>query len=61
MRVQGSSTHTLKEMKESLAMIEDGRVTTGKIISHRFPLEDINHAFDCRLDDSEALYVMVDL
>ena len=61
LRVQGSATHTLKEMKESLAMIEDGRVTTNKIITHRFPLEKINQAFTCRLDEPEALYVMVDL
>ena len=61
LRVQGSATHTLSDMKESLAMIEDGRVATAKIITHRFPLEKINEAFACRLDDPEALYVMVDL
>ena len=61
LRVQGSSTHTLQEMRESLSMIEDGRVTTSKIITHRFPLEKINQAFTCRLDNPEALYVMVDL
>jgi threonine dehydrogenase-like Zn-dependent dehydrogenase len=61
LRVQGSATHTLREMQESLAMIEDGRVTTNKIITHRFPLEEINQAFTCRLDDPKALYVMVNL
>jgi threonine dehydrogenase-like Zn-dependent dehydrogenase len=61
LRVQGSATHTLSDMKESLTMIEDGRVTTRTIITHRFPLEKINEAFTCRLDDPEALYVMVDL
>ena len=61
LRVQGSATHTLREMQESLAMIEDGRVKTNRIITHRFPLEKINQAFECRLDDPKALYVMVDL
>ena len=61
LRVQGSATHTLREMEESLAMIEDGRVKTNRIITHRFPLEKINRAFECRLDDPKALYVVVDL
>ena len=61
LRVQGSATHTLREMKESLAMIEDGRVKTNRIITHRFPLEKINQAFECRLDEPKALYVMIDL
>ena len=61
LRVQGSATHTLREMEESLAMIEEGRVKTNRIITHRFPLEKINRAFECRLDDPKALYVMVDL
>jgi (R,R)-butanediol dehydrogenase/meso-butanediol dehydrogenase/diacetyl reductase len=61
LRIQGSATHTLREMQESLAMIEDGRVKTNRIITHRFPLEKINQAFECRLDDPKALYVMVDL
>jgi 2-desacetyl-2-hydroxyethyl bacteriochlorophyllide A dehydrogenase len=61
LRVQGSATHTVGEMKESLAMIEDGRVKTSRIITHRFPLEEINQAFECRLEDPKALYVMVNL
>ena len=61
LRIQGSTTHTIKEMEEALAMIEDGRINTGSIITHRFPLEEINRAFECRLDNRKALYVMVDI
>ncbi len=61
LRVQGSTTHTMKEMEESLAMIREGHVKTGSIITHRFPLSEINQAFECRLDDPKALYVVVDV
>lgn len=61
LRVQGSATHTIKEMEESLAMVNDGRVKAAKIITHRFPISEINRAFDCRLDDPKALYVMVNI
>lgn len=60
LRIQGSATHTLLEMKESLAMIEDRLVKTERIITHRFPFEEINRAFECRLDNPQALYVVVD-
>lgn len=61
LRIQGSATHTMKEMAESLAMIQDGRVKTDKIITHRFPLAEINHAFECRIEDPRALYVVVNI
>jgi len=61
LRIQGSATHTMKEMEESLTMIRDGRVKAHRIITHRFPLEEINRAFECRLDDPKALYVVVDI
>ena len=51
----------MREMCAALAMIENGTVATDRIITHRFPLEEINRAFECRLDDPQALYVMVDL
>ena len=59
LRVQGSATHTMTEMAESLAMIEDGSIQAKRIITHSFPFHEINQAFDCRLDDPNALYVMV--
>ncbi len=59
LRVQGSATHTMTEMGESLAMIEDGSIQAKRIITHSFPFHEINRSFDCRLDDPKALYVMV--
>jgi len=61
LRVQGSATHTMKEMEDSLTMIQDGRIKTDRIITHRFPLEEINRAFECRIEDPKALYVVVNI
>ncbi len=60
LRVQGSATHTIKEMKECLVMIENGAVKTDRIITHRFKFNEINEAFNCRADDPSTLYVVVE-
>ena len=61
LRVQGASAHTIAEMQESLKMIEEGKVATSKIITHRFHLEDVNEAFNLRIEDPSALYVIVEI
>ncbi|RMF98441.1 MAG: hypothetical protein D6734_00385 [Candidatus Schekmanbacteria bacterium] len=61
LRVQGSSTHTIKEMKDCLQMIEQRSVDTKEIITHRFKFDEINDAFNCRADDPTSLYVVVDI
>lgn len=59
LRVQGSATHTIKEMKECLEMIEKGLVKTNSIITHRFKFNEVNEAFNCRADNPSTLYVVV--
>ena len=59
LRIQGSTAHTRKEMKESLELIKKGAVKTNELISHTFPLEKINDAFETRLNDPNAIAVIV--
>ena len=59
LRVQGSAAHTRTEMKESLGMLESGAVNAKRLITHKFPLEKINDAFETRLKDPAAISVIV--
>lgn len=59
LRIQGSTAHTRKEMMESLQMIKKGSINTKKLITHSYPLEKINEAFEIRLKDPEAIAVIV--
>jgi len=59
LRIQGSTAHTKKEMKEALQMIKTGAVNTKKLITYKFPLEKVNDAFEKRLKDPNAIAVIV--
>jgi threonine dehydrogenase-like Zn-dependent dehydrogenase len=58
-RVQGNAAHTLQEMKKSLKAMKLGGVKVKKFITHKFPLEKVNKAFEVRLKDKKAISVMV--
>lgn len=59
LRVQGSAAHTSTEMNESLGMLEAGAINAKRLITHKFPLEKINDAFETRLKDPAAISVIV--
>lgn len=47
--------------EESVRMVEDGLVNTGEMITHTFPLDRIQDAFDLRNDKSnDSIHVLVD-
>jgi threonine dehydrogenase-like Zn-dependent dehydrogenase len=58
-RVQGNAAHTLQEMKKSLRAMKRGGVKVKRFITHHFPLEKVNEAFETRLRDEKAISVMV--
>jgi len=58
-RVQGNAAHTIQEMKKSLKVMKAGGVKVKKFITHTFPLEKVNEAFEVRLRDEKAISVMV--
>jgi threonine dehydrogenase-like Zn-dependent dehydrogenase len=58
-RVQGNAAHTLGEMRKSLKAMQAGGVRVKKFITHTFPLEKVNEAFEVRLRDEKAISVMV--
>ena len=59
LRIQGSTAHTRTEMKESLGMLQIGAINAKRLITHTFPLEKINYAFETRLKDPAAISVIV--
>jgi len=47
--------------QESIQLVMDGLVNTHEMITHTFPLEQIQEAFDLRTDKSaDAIHVMID-
>ncbi len=47
--------------QESIQMVIDGLVNTHEMVTHTFPLEQIQEAFDLRTDKSaDAIHVMID-
>jgi len=58
-RVQGNAAHTLREMRKSLKAMQAGGIRVKKFITHTFPLEKVNEAFEVRLRDEKAISVMV--
>jgi len=56
--VHGSHGSVPSEHKKALELIERGVVEVKKIITHRFPLEDIHQAFQ-EVENREGLKVMV--
>jgi L-iditol 2-dehydrogenase len=60
-RVQGNAAHTLKEMKKSLRAMQQGGIKVKQFITHHYPLEKVNEAFEVRLNDARAISVMINL
>lgn len=48
------------EFEEVVAMLASGQVDPSPLISHRFPLSDINDAFATARDTSQAVKIIVD-
>lgn len=47
--------------EESVRMVEDGLVNTGEMITHTFPLDRIQEAFDIRNEkNNDSIHVLVD-
>jgi len=58
-RVQGNAAHTIQEMKKSLKAMQGGGVKVKRFITHHFPLEKVNEAFEVRMRDERAIAVIV--
>ena len=47
------------EFRQSIRLIQTGKVNVKSLISHRFPLEDTKHAFDVQCEAEESLKVLI--
>lgn len=47
------------EFRQSIRLIQTGKVDVKSLISHRFPLGDTKHAFDVQCDAEESLKVLI--
>ena len=51
------STGATRSMQPALDLIASGRIVTGPLISHRYPLDDLQQAFDTAIGDAKGDYV----
>jgi L-iditol 2-dehydrogenase len=51
------STGAPRSMQPSLDLISSGRVRVGELLTHRFPIDQTQHAFETALSDSKGNYV----
>ena len=59
-RVMTTSSNALyRDEREAHALIESGRVDVGSMITHRFPLEEFQQAFDLLLREPKEAYKVV--
>jgi threonine dehydrogenase-like Zn-dependent dehydrogenase len=54
-----SSNALYRDEREAHALIESGIVDVGSMITHRFPLEKFQPAFDLLLDEPKKAYKVV--
>jgi threonine dehydrogenase-like Zn-dependent dehydrogenase len=43
----------------AIELISEGKVKTRPLITHTFPLEDINEAFQVQMDANESIKVLI--
>jgi len=48
-----------RDLDEALALIADKKIDVARLISHRFPLTDIQQAFDLVANPKESLKVVI--
>ena len=59
MRVIGSFTYQSKDIKDVIKCLEEESTPIEKIITHYFPLEKINEAFDMAKNGKETLKILI--
>ena len=55
---EGGEAHG-KDLRRALEFVTTGRARTGPLVSHRFPLEQINEAFETQLDATQSIKVLI--
>jgi 2-desacetyl-2-hydroxyethyl bacteriochlorophyllide A dehydrogenase len=58
-RLQGSIAYTGEDFSEAVALIHEGKVRAGSLVTQRHPLDEIAQAFEIQLDKDRSLKVMV--
>lgn len=58
--IYGSNGYAAEELAEALAMMQDGRVDRATLISHRFPLAQVDDAFQAQMAP-DAVKVLLEI
>jgi 2-desacetyl-2-hydroxyethyl bacteriochlorophyllide A dehydrogenase len=58
-RMQGSIAYTGEDFADAVALIDQGKVQAGPLITQRHPLDEIAQAFEVQLDKDRSLKVLV--
>jgi len=58
-RIQGAFGYNDEEFAAATRLINDGQVRLGHLVSHRFPLDDLELAFRTAAEDADAVKVVV--
>ncbi len=59
LRVRGSFAYTAADAQAAFALLADGSVDMGPLITHRRPLGDLNSAFAVQMDAARSVKVLV--
>ena len=55
----GSSSYTTDEFQQAIDIVSSGKADMKKLIIHRFPLDEIAHAFEVQRKADEAVNVVI--
>lgn len=59
LRLQGSLMYVTSDVRDAIRLLAEGRVDTGRIVTHRFPLNEAERAFTVAGARGEALKVLL--
>lgn len=57
--IRGSSTYTPEQFAEAVDLLATGRVANEPLVTQRYPLGDLAHAFENQLDKETTVKVMI--